>query len=91
MSAPDLEPKTIYVYQYNGYNGGFARKRTLLWRCTLIGANGEKKFGGDWMSEGSGNSDKKYAEQDAKRWSNFLAWPVIDLGRNESFDEIVRE
>jgi hypothetical protein len=82
-----LKRETIYVYQYNGYNGGFAQRRSLLWRCTLIGANGEKKFGGSWMSENTGNVSRHYAERDAAQWAEFLGWPVVDLGRYESFDD----
>ena len=85
-----LKKKTIYLYQYNGYNGGFAQRRILLWRCTLVGANGEKEFGGSWMSEGTGNVNKEYAERDAARWAEFLGWPVVDLGRSEDFDDSPR-
>lgn len=87
MKTQALKKKTVYLYQYNGYNGGFAQRRELLWRCTLVGANGEKRFGGDWMCEGHGNASKQYAEQDAKRWSTFLGWPTVDLGRAEIFDD----
>lgn len=81
-----FKKKTIYVYQYSGYNGGFARKQTLMWKCILVGVNGDKMFGGSWMSEGSGYADKLYADRDAERWSTFLGWPVVQLGRCEQFD-----
>lgn len=90
MSERKLKKKTVYVYQYNGYNGEYAQRRILLWRCTLIGANGGKKFGGSWMSEGHGNEQKHYAEKDAAQWAEFLGWPVVDLGRAEDFDDAPR-
>jgi hypothetical protein len=85
-----LEKETIYLYQYNGYNGSYAQRRILLWRCTLIGNNGEKKFGGSWMSEGHGTAEKHYAEEDAAQWAKFLGWPIVDLGRAEDFDDAPR-
>ena len=85
-----MKNKTIYIYQYKGYNGGFAISRRLLWRCTLIGVDGQKKFGGSWMSENIGNKSKEYAERDAAQWSKFLGWPTVDLGRYEEFDEAPR-
>jgi hypothetical protein len=85
-----MKTKTIYIYQYNGYNGGFARERTLLWTCVLVGANGEKRSGGHWMNEGIGNVDKQYAIDAAKNWSKFLDWPVVDLGRADEFDDVLR-
>lgn len=86
-----LKKKTIYVYQYNGYNGGYATSRILLWRCTLVGVDGEQMFGGSWMSEGHGNTHKQYAERDAARWAKFLGWPVVDLGRATLFDDNPRD
>lgn len=82
-----LKKNTIYVYQYNGYNGGFAQKRTLLWRCTLVGANKEERTGGDFMSEGHGYQNKRYADRDAADWAEFLGWPIVELGRCEHFDD----
>ena len=91
MSEQELENKTIYIYQYNGYNGRLAQHRKFLWRCTLIGVNGKKMFGGNWMSENTGYENKQYAEHDAKCWSDFLGWPIVDLGRAAGFDDALRD
>ena len=81
------EERTVIIYQYNGYHGTYARSRELLWRCTIIGANGAQKFGGGWASEGVGYRYKAPAVRDANQWSEFLGWPVVDLGRAEEFDD----
>ena len=81
-----LKKKTVYVYQYAGYNGSYARSKTLMWVCVVIGTNGKKMHGGDWMSEGNGYVDKQYADRDAAKWSEFTGWPLVQLGRCEQFD-----
>lgn len=86
-----LQNKTIYVFQYAGYNGGFARTRSLMWKCLLVGVDGARRHGGDWMSEGYGYKDKQYADKDASDWATFLGWPIVNLGRCEDFDDRVKE
>jgi len=90
MSRRRSKRRTIYVVQYLGYNGGFARYRQPLWKCVVVGANKEERFGGSWMSEGTGTIEKAYATAAAKSWSGFTGWPIVDLGRDEAYDEEVR-
>ncbi len=88
METDNLPTPRIEVIQYNGFNGGFARERTLLWKCVIVNASGKREFGGDWMSDGLGYLDKKYAEQDAEKWRVRTLWPVFDLGRQPQHDEV---
>ena len=77
----------IEVYEYFAYNGGFARKRTLLWHFRMYGVNGER-----WTdpSGWNGHQDKSFAVQHAKHWAAFTGWPVVDLGRHEAYDHQAR-
>lgn len=87
METDNLPVPRIEVLQYNGFNGGFARERILLWKCVIVNASGQREFGGDRMSEGHGNVAKKYAEQDAEKWRVRTLWPAFDLGRQPQHDE----
>lgn len=77
----------IEVYQYLGYSIGFTGERSLLWKCEIVNASGEREFGGPWVSEGLGSLNKKRAERDAVTWQRRTAWPIFDLGRQEQHDE----
>ena len=81
----------IEVLQYNGYNGSFARERTLLWKCVIVNASGRREHGGDWMSEGHGYVDRRYAEQDAQTWRARTLWPVFNLGRQPQHDDTPKD
>lgn len=78
----------IEVFQYLGYNGGFAHKRTLLWLCRVVGVNG-KPFpdATNWK----GCADPIYAESHAKDWESLTGWPVVNLGRHPEYDHGLRE
>lgn len=47
----------------------------------IVNASGRREFGGNWMAEGHGTIDKRYAERDAETWRERTLWPVFDLGR----------
>jgi hypothetical protein len=90
MATETLPIPRIEILQYYGFNGGFARSRTLLWKCVIVNASGQREFGGDWMSGGRGYPVKEYAEQDAEKWRKRTLWPVFDLGRQPKHDEAPR-
>lgn len=75
----------IEVYQYLGYNGGFARERTLLWKAEIVNAKGARRNCDD--NSWHGHPDKKYPMRDAEWWSDFLGWPIVDLGRIRERDD----
>ena len=79
--------KVIEIFQYKGKFGQYATRLQLLWKCEVVGVNGERRDGGDWMAEGCGNPKKKFAEQDAQAWHEFTGWPIVDLGRVTKEDE----
>lgn len=85
----DLPVPRIEVFQYLGYNGGFARERQLLWYCNIIGVNGEKRHPD--QNTWHGNSERKYADRSANDWRTFTGWPVIDRGRVKAFDDPIKE
>ena len=78
----------IEIYQYYGKFGGFDFAGRLLWKCDVVGVDGSRRGGGDWMAGGHGNPDRKYAQQQAESWATFTGWPVVDLGRVTNHDEI---
>lgn len=90
METENLPVPRIEILQYNGFNGGLARERTLLWKCVIVNASGQREFAGDWASEGHGTLDKKYAERHAEKWRVRTLWPVFDLGRQHQHDEAPR-
>ena len=75
----------IQIYQYLAYNGGFAKERTLLWNCDVIGVNGERR---NWKQDGwAGHEDKQYAVKRATDASIFTGWPIVEAGRVEALDQ----
>ena len=80
-----IQKKTIVIYQFNGHHNVFDKERQLLWRCEAVGVNGRK-----WSSDirgWIGSPKKSVAEKDAKRWSEFTGWPIVDLGRATKYDQ----
>lgn len=75
----------IELFQYLGYNGGRASKRELLWKAEIVNAKGERRNCDDGSWHGSPN--KEYPVRGAQWWSDFLGWPVVDLGRVEERDD----
>ena len=73
----------IEVSQYNGYNGGFAVQRKLLYRCDIIGVNGTREHVGGMH----GHTDAQYAERDAALGQERTGWPIFNLGRQEARDD----
>lgn len=85
-TKPETPPiPRVEVYQYLGYNGGFARERILLWVCDVIGVSGERRraCAASWH----GNPDKVYALRHAAEKHAFNGWPVFDIGRQEQRDD----
>lgn len=88
LSTPEEQSSPrIEVLQYLGYNGEYAQKRELLWRCDIVGVSGERERGGKWMDDARGHPDKKYALQDAATWHKRTGWKVLDWGRCSDQDE----
>jgi len=84
MANDTLPIPRIEVLQYNGYNGGFAIQRVLLWRCDVINASGIREV------DIEGNTNKRYAVMDADIWKKRTLWPVFDVGRQPLHDETPR-
>lgn len=85
----ELPTPRIEIFEYRGYNGGFATKRVLLHRCELIGANGERRH--SRSDSWHGYSTKEHCTKDANEWSAFTGWLVFDLGRLESRDDPIKD
>lgn len=77
----------IEIFQYEAFNGTFARERSLLWNCEIVGANGRRRNCEDQMIGWRGHTCKAHAERYAKIWSEFTGWPIVDLGRAENRDD----
>lgn len=75
----------IEVFQYLGYNGGFARERRLLWKAEIVNFKGERRNcdKNSWH----GYPEKTHPLKEAEWWSGFLGWPIVDLGRVEGRDD----
>lgn len=84
----ELPTPRIEVFEYLGYNGGFARERIPLFKCVVIGANGTRRPSNP--NTWHGYSDPQYAQRDAQEWSEFTDWPVFDLGRRSDRDDPVK-
>lgn len=87
--ASELPTPRIEVFEYLGYNGGFARVRIPLFKCVVVGANGVRRLSNP--NTWHGYSDREYAQRDAIEWAEFTAWPVFDLGRQETRDDPVKQ
>lgn len=71
------KPRTIELVKYRGYNGSYARDLQTMYIARRVNVNGKTTDLVDWMSEGFGSINLKYAEQNAARESLAIGWPII--------------
>ena len=71
------KPCTIELVKYKGYNGAYARNLETMYIARRIDASGRVKNLMDWMSEGFGTTNLKYAQRNAVAESIAVGWPIV--------------
>lgn len=80
----------IALTRYKGFNGGFATRKTVLWRVEIVGPTAKRSllpFGPTSNSEKIASEASAY--ELAQGWSELTGWPIFRFRETIAHSHIV--